>query len=233
MFLFARRVRNSGAYERSATVGRRGTGKAGPSLQPRGHESPCSQSDSLDPRPMPGPKMQMSVLGIVELSLLLLRPWNELSRLALEPWPDLGSGPRCGRFRRRASGCRGRLRRRCRARPARHAEAMHSAVTPERLVGALKWRCHASTRIPNAFHRVASPQPRCDLLLALHKTGVRLALWSLRRPILELGIPAHKPVIGFGDPKYSQMGRLFSSDAKFFAGTCCNSLSVVGTPAPV
>jgi hypothetical protein len=181
---------------------------------------------------MPGPKTQMSVLGIVELSLLLLRPWNELSRLALEPWPDLGTSPRCGRFRGRPSGCGGRLRLRrgCRARPARHAETVHSAVAPEGLVGGLKWRCPASTHVPNALHRVASPQPCCDLLFVLHKIWVRLAIWSLRRPIIDLGIPLHEAVIGFGGPKYSQIGRLFSSDAKFFAGTCCSSLSVVGTP---
>jgi hypothetical protein len=148
-------------------------------------------------------------LGSASPSALVFRLRNELSRLPLQPWPDLGSGPRCGRFRRRASRCGGRLRQRCRARPARHAQAVRSAVTPERRVGALKRRRLASIRLPNALHRVASPQPRCDLFFALHKICVRLALWSLRRPIIELGILAHNSVIGFGDPKYSQMGRFF------------------------
>ena len=201
--------------------------------EPSAHTVPRGDQTCATPRDNTLPPRLLSAggnLGSAFSPALVLCPRNELSRLARQPRPDLGSGPRCGRFRRRASGCGGQLRRRCRARPARHAEAVHSAVTPERLVGALKWRCHASTRIPNALHRVASPQPRCDLLFALHKMGIRLAIWSLRRPITDLGIFAHNPVIGFEDSKYSQMERFFSSDARFFAGTCRNSLSVVGTP---
>ena len=201
--------------------------------EPAAHTVPRGDQTCAAPRDNTLPPHFLSAggnLGSAFPSALVFRPRNELSRLARQPRPDLGSGPRCGRFRRRASGCGGRLRRRCRARPARHAEAVHSAVPPERLIGAFERRRGASTRIPNALHRVASPQPRCDLLLALNKTGVRLALWSLRRPITDLGISVHNPVIGFGDPKYSQMGRFFSSDARFLAGICCSSLSVVGTP---
>ena len=92
----------------------------------------------------------------------------------------------------------------------RYAETVLATVPPERRVGAWKRRLLPSIRLPNALHRVASPQPRCDLLFALHKICVRLALWSLRRPIIEFGkFLIHEPVIGFGDPKYSQMGRFF------------------------
>ena len=68
---------------------------------------------------------------------------------------------------------------------------MHSAVPPERRIRALEWGRGALTRLPNALDRVASPQPRCDLLFALHKTGIRLATRSLHRPTIELGILAH------------------------------------------
>ena len=68
---------------------------------------------------------------------------------------------------------------------------MHSAVPPERLIRALEWGLGVSTRLPNALDRVASPQPRCDLLFALHKTGIRLATRSLHRPIIELDCLAH------------------------------------------
>ena len=100
---------------------------------------------------------------------------------------------------------------------------MHSAVPPERLIRAFEWGRGASTSVPNALDRVAGPQPRCDLLFALHKTGVRLALWSLSRPITDLGILAHKPVIGFGDPKYSQMRRFFFVGS---AALCWNLLQL-------
>ena len=86
-----------------------------------------------------------------------------------------------------------------------------------------------STRIPNALYRVASPQPRGDLLFALHETGVRLAIWSLRRPITELGILAHNVVIGFGGQKYSQPPHLFSRATPGLAGIGSDSFDFAAT----
>ena len=230
MFLFARRVRNSGAYDRSATVGRRGTGKAWPSLVPRGHESPCSPTDSFDSRPMSRPDMLLSVFGVEKLSLLLLRPWNELSRLARQPWPDLRSGPWSHRRLRSLTGSRGGLRRGCRARPSGDAKSVHSAVPPERLVRPLEWRRRASARSPGSLYGVARPQPCGDLVLALEKASVRLVARRFRGQVICGRSLSHIRVIGFGGQKYSWTTHFFSPLARRCAGTGCNSLSAVGTP---
>jgi len=106
---------------------------------------------------------------------------------------------------------------------------MHSAVPPERLIRALEWGRGASTSVPNALDRVASPQPRGDLLFALHETGVRLAIWSLRRPITDLGIFIHDPVIGFGGQKYVRPPHLFSRVTPGLAGIGSDSFDFAAT----
>jgi len=229
MFLFARRVRNSGAYDRSATVGRRGTGKAWPSLVPRGHESPCSPTDSFDSRPMSRPNMLLSVFGVEELSLLLLRPWNELSRLARQPWPDFGSGLGSRRRLGSMSGSRGGSRQSCRARPSGDAKSVHSAVPPKRLVRPLKRRRRASTRCPDSLYGVARPQPCGDLVLALEKASVRLVARRFRGQVICGRSLSHMGVIGFGGQKYVRPVHFSSSVERSGAETCCNSLSAVDT----
>ena len=115
-------------------------------------------------------------------SFQILRAGIELPRLSLEPRPD----PRrsgCALGVRDRPGFRPTLSRKRRALPSSHTEIVHAAVAPERLVLAFGWRAGASTRIPNALHRVASLQPRCDLVFALHKRVERLAIWShMTRP---------------------------------------------------
>ena len=162
-------------------------------------------------------------------SSLVLRPRNELSRLARQPRPDLGSGPRCSRCRRSASGSRGRLQRRCRARPARHAEAVHSAIPPKRGVRAFEWRLRASTRCPDPLYGVARPQPCGDLVPALQKASVRLVARRFRGQVICGRSLSHRRVIGFGGQKYVRPVHFCTSVERSGAETCCNSLSSVDT----
>jgi hypothetical protein len=194
MFLFARRVRNSGAYDRSATVGRRGSGKAWPSFVPRGHESPCSPTNSFDSRPTSRPNMLLPVFGVEKLSLLLLRPWNELPRLAAKSRPDLGWGRECGRR------LPGRLRldrgpKRCgRCRGSWLPELVVSAVSPERLVRASEGRRRTSTCRPDAFDRIAGAEPGFDLALMSEEAGVRFVFGRVRRRSVRVDFLDHTPL---------------------------------------
>ena len=167
--------------------------------------------------------------GCVFSPPLVLHPGNELPLLSGESRPDL----RRGRERRRMLRSTRRLRSclsRCLRRGASgQAEPVLTAIPPERLVGSFERRCGASARDPHAFDRVARPQPGCDLILALKKTGVRLAIWSLQRPIIELGILTHNLVIGFGGQKYSQTAHFFSSVARRCAENRCKPLQNLGT----
>jgi len=161
------------------------------------HAAPRADQTFVAPRDNTLPPHLLSAggnLGPACPSALILPSGNELSRLPLEPRPNSGSGLGSRRRLPSISVSRGRLCRSRRARPSGDAKSMHSAVPPERLIRALEWGRGASTSVPNALDRVASPQPRRDLLLALHKTGVRLAIWSLHRPITDVGILAHTPL---------------------------------------
>jgi len=66
-------------------------------------------------------------------------------------------------------------------------------------------------RDPDAFDRVARPQPACNLVLSLKKTGVWLVVRSVRWRVVWARLLRHRPTYRFWRPK------VFSADAFFFA----------------
>jgi hypothetical protein len=200
--------------------------------EPSAHTVPRGDQTCATPRDNTLPPRLLSAggnLGSAFSSALVLCPRNELSRLVRQSRPDLGSGPRCGRFRRRASGSRGRLRRRCRARPSGHAETVHSAIPPKRRVRASEWRLPASARSPDSLYGIARPEPCGDLVFALEKGGVGLVARRSRGRVI-IGISSsHRRVIGFGGQNYSQTRHFFSSVLQPGAGIGCNSLHTFDT----
>ena len=200
--------------------------------EPSAHTVPRADQTCAAPRDNTLPPRLLSAGGNRELmvpSSLVLRPGNELPRLFRQARPDLGSGPCCRRCLGGASVSGGRLRRRRRGRPSRHAEAVHSAIPPECLVRPLKWWRRASARGPDSFDGVASPQPGSDLVPALQKASVRLVARRFRGQVICGRSLSHRRVIGFGGQKYVRPVHFSSSVERSGAETCCNSLSSVDT----
>jgi hypothetical protein len=173
-----------------------------------GQTSAAPRDNTLPPRFL----LAGANLGSAFSPALVFRPRNELSRLVSQPRPDLGSGSRRSRFRRRASGSRGRLRRRCRARPSGHAETVHSAIPPKRRVRASEWRLPASARSPDSLYGIARPEPCGDIVFALEKGGVGLVLRRSRRRKIAVVLVDHLGGYRFWRPK------VFSNEASFFVG---------------
>jgi hypothetical protein len=121
-----------------------------------------------------------------------------------------------GRLRRR-------LRRRGRRGASRYAKPVLAAVPPERLVRGFERWCGALARDPDAFDRVARPQPGCNLVLSLKKTGVWLVIRSVRWRVVWARLLRHRPTYRFWRPK------VFSDGEFFFVGRaalCWNGLQL-------
>ena len=97
-------------------------------------------------------------------------------------------------------------------RPARHAEAVHSAIPPKRRVRAWEWRLRASARGPDSLYGIARPEPFGDLVFALEKGGVGLVLRRSRRRKIAVVLVDHLGGYRFWRPK------VFSNKASFFVG---------------
>ena len=130
-------------------------------------------------------------LGFAFPSPSVLHPGDERTRLVGHPWPDLRRGPRRRRLLSGIVGCQGGAGCGRWRRPSRHAQAVLSAVSPERLVGGFERRRRTPAGDPDAFDGVARPQPGCDLVSSLNKTGVRLVIWIFRRVAVRAGLWWH------------------------------------------
>ena len=105
---------------------------------------------------------------------------------------------------------RRRLRRRVRRRPPRYTKPVLATVSPERLVRCVERRCGASARDPDAFDRVASPQPGCDLVLSLNNAGVRLVIGRVWWRVVRARLLRHRRGYRFWRPKVFSAVPFFS-----------------------